>query len=94
MRINSDLSVSIEFDKMNYVKSFNKQDSNHCFQSLRSFNQASSYNSVMKFVDKTAKAPKSKAQLLTEFFMDQSLIRKLSLILCFLPLKSSSWMMF
>ena len=68
MRINSDLSVSIEFDKMNYVESLNNQDSNHCFQSLRSFNQASSYHSVLKFVDKTAKAPKSKLQLFTEFF--------------------------
>ena len=89
MRLNSDQSDSIELDKIIYVESFNTQDSNHCFQSLRSLRQASSDPSVMKFGKKTATTPESKAQLLNEF-LDQPLGQKLSLILCFLPLKSST----
>ena len=52
MRLNSDLSGSIELNKIIYVESFNTQDSNHCFQSLRFLRQASSYPSVMKFGEK------------------------------------------
>ena len=89
MRINSNLSDSIELDKTIYVESFNTQDSNHCFQSLRSIDQASSYPSVLKFGDKTATTPDSRHNCLTSF-LDQSLVQKLSLILCFLPLKYST----
>ena len=68
MRLNSDLPDSIELDKIIYVEKFNTQDSKHCFQSLRSLRQASSYPSVMKFGEKTATTPEPMAQLFNEFF--------------------------
>ena len=68
MRINSNLSDSIELDKTFYEESFYNQDLNHCFQSLRSLDQASSYISVLEFGDKSATTPESKAQWFNEFF--------------------------
>ena len=88
MRLNSDLSDSIELDKIIYVESFNTQDSNHD-PHPKPLLISLSCNLVRKLLQR----PNLRHNCLTSF-LDQSLVRKLSLILCFLPLKSSTCKMF